>query len=215
MKLFTRNTLSTKNSNPERQEVSFILIHVSSQKKGGVWFSIALNDEQKMVACSFSDRSKNVSEKALSNYIPRGERQTKIGKTIGRERFQELYSIFAGKKNAVSSSLDLSSVSEFRWKVYQILNRVPRGKVTTYGAIARRLGSRRYSRAVGGAIAGNPLPLVIPCHRVVLASHKVGNYGLAGRKPSEGGYVKRALLEREGVRFQGDKVSEESLWQPN
>jgi O-6-methylguanine DNA methyltransferase len=215
MKLFTRNTLSTKNSNPESQEVSFILIHISSQKKDGVWFSIALNDEQKMVACSFSDRSKNESEKALSNYIPRGERQTKFCKTIGRKRFQELYSIFAGKKNAVSSSLDLSSVSEFRRKVYQILNRVPRGKVTTYGAIARRLGSRRYSRAVGGAIAGNPLPLVIPCHRVVLASHKVGNYGLAGRKPSEGGYVKRALLEREGVRFQGDMVSEESLWQPN
>jgi methylated-DNA-[protein]-cysteine S-methyltransferase len=109
---------------------------------------------------------------------------------------------------------DLSSVSVFRRDVYRTLCKIPLGKVTTYGAIARKLGGRKYARAVGTAVATNPLPLVVPCHRVVPSSLKVGNYGMGGRDPSKGGYMKRMLLEREGVRFQGDKVSKQSIWIP-
>lgn len=114
-------------------------------------------------------------------------------------------------KEDFRASLDLSNVSGFRRKVYALLGAIPKGKVATYGALAERLGGLRYARAVGTAVAGNPLPLIIPCHRVVPASLRVGNYGMAGRKPSEGGYMKRRLLEREGVKFTGAKVSVESL----
>jgi methylated-DNA-[protein]-cysteine S-methyltransferase len=108
----------------------------------------------------------------------------------------------------------LSNVSEFRRKVYSLLQAIPSGKVATYGALAKKVGGKRYARAVGTAVATNPLSLIIPCHRVVPASLRVGNYGMPGRKPSEGGYVKRGLLEREGVVFRGEKVSVESLWKP-
>jgi len=111
-------------------------------------------------------------------------------------------------------ALDLSSVSDFRKDVYNLLCKIPLGKVTTYGAIAQKVGGKRYARAVGTAVATNPLPLVIPCHRVVSASLRIGNYGMCGRKPSTGGYMKRMLLEREGVMFQGDKISKKSTWTP-
>ena len=99
--------------------------------------------------------------------------------------------------------------------MYEVLLRIPRGRVTTYGAIAERLGGKRYARAVGTAVATNPLPLLVPCHRVVPASLRVGNYGMGGREPSTGGYMKRRLLELEGVKFQGGKVSKQSKWMPN
>jgi methylated-DNA-[protein]-cysteine S-methyltransferase len=123
--------------------------------------------------------------------------------------------MFKGKDVAVNmKTLDLSHVSPFRRRVYRQLLRIPRGRVATYGAVANRIGGRRYARAVGTAVAMNPLPLAIPCHRVVQASLKVGNYGMPGRKPSEGGYMKRRLLELEGVKFLGGKISKKSVWTP-
>jgi hypothetical protein len=59
------------------------------------------------------------------------------------------------------------------------------------------------------------MPLAIPCHRVVPSTLKVENYGMPGRKPSEGVHVKRQLLMREGVKFKDGNISEESFWSPN
>jgi methylated-DNA-[protein]-cysteine S-methyltransferase len=110
--------------------------------------------------------------------------------------------------------VDLSTVSGFRRKVYNQLSKIPLGKVTTYGAIAVKLGGKKYARAVGTAVATNPLPLLIPCHRVVPWSLRVGNYGMCGRDPSKGGYMKQELLLREGVRFEGERISKQSTWNP-
>jgi methylated-DNA-[protein]-cysteine S-methyltransferase len=134
---------------------------------------------------------------------------------VDPSKFQEIFEIYSGKRNGKLNSVDLSDVSEFRRKVYGLLWEIPSGKVATYGGLAKKIGGMRYARAVGTAVATNPLPLVIPCHRVVPASLKVGNYGMPGRKPTEGGYVKRGLLEREGVVFRRGKVSAESLWKPD
>lgn len=84
--------------------------------------------------------------------------------------------------------------SAFRLRVWAELQRLPPGQTTTYGELARRLGSS--ARAVGQALGDNPLPIVIPCHRV-LAAH-----GLGGFNHSEGGFsldVKRWLLRHEGA----------------
>jgi methylated-DNA-[protein]-cysteine S-methyltransferase len=144
---------------------------------------------------------------------------SKFAKSVNVRRadpsFRRLYGFLEGKgKVADLRSLDLSNVSNFRKNVYKLLCRIPRGRVTTYGAIARRLGGKRYSRAVGTAVAKNPFPLIIPCHRVVPVSGKVGNYGMGGREPSTGTYMKRKLLELEGVKFQNQRVSEKSMWTP-
>jgi methylated-DNA-[protein]-cysteine S-methyltransferase len=88
--------------------------------------------------------------------------------------------------------LDLSCLSAFQKKILRILQRVPRGKVQTYAWLARKAGRPRAARAVGNTMARNPIPILIPCHRVVPAAGGIGNYGL-------GAAVKRALLKREGV----------------
>ena len=81
----------------------------------------------------------------------------------------------------------------FQVAVWTALREVPAGEVVTYGELARRAGYPRAARAVGSAMRANPLPLLIPCHRVV-ASDGIGGYG--------GGLeLKRALLAAEGVQI--------------
>ena len=85
--------------------------------------------------------------------------------------------------------------SDFRRRVWQALLAIPGGETRTYGDLARQLGSS--ARAVGQALGDNPLPIVIPCHRVVAADG-----GLGGFNHSRTGYsidVKRWLLTHEGV----------------
>jgi methylated-DNA-[protein]-cysteine S-methyltransferase len=186
------------------------MIRIASQQKNGLWFTAAVNESGRLVACAFSDRSKAAAEKSVKSYI--GQSASELSETMDPDIFRQIYEIYAGKGNANFNAFDLQNVSEFRRKVYSLLQAIPNGKVATYGALAKKLGSARYARAVGTAVATNPLPLIIPCHRVVPASLKVGNYGMPGRNPSEGGDVKRGLLEREGVVFRDGRVSSESIW---
>jgi methylated-DNA-[protein]-cysteine S-methyltransferase len=91
-------------------------------------------------------------------------------------------------------SLRLANCSPFQRRVLLAQAAVPRGKVTTYGLLAEHLGQPRAVRAVGTALARNPFPIVIPCHRTVRSDGTLGGYagGLA---------MKRALLAAEGILF--------------
>ncbi|MEJ2110813.1 MAG: MGMT family protein, partial [Acidobacteriota bacterium] len=71
-------------------------------------------------------------------------------------------------------------------------HKIPAGKTQTYAWLARRSGYPNAARAVGNVMAGNPVPFLLPCHRIVPASGGIGNYGL-------GKELKRKLLRREGV----------------
>ncbi len=90
--------------------------------------------------------------------------------------------------------VDLSRVPSFERTVLQALRRIPPGQVRTYGQIARTVGKPGAARAVGTACARNPLPLLIPCHRVVRSDGGLGGYSLKG-----GVGLKRQLLEAEGA----------------
>ena len=85
--------------------------------------------------------------------------------------------------------------SDFYRQVWTATSHIPRGKVSTYGQVASNISHPRAARAVGTALGANPFPLLIPCHRVILASGELGNYSAGG--PS----VKQRLLAREGVFF--------------
>ena len=190
------------------------MIQISSLRRGDVWFALALNENSRMIACSFSEESRRKAEAAVLDSISPRDRYVRKGTSGFSTKFGELYELYMGKRKIKPSSFDLSLVSPFRRKVYFQLCRIPRGRVTTYGTIAKKIRSRRYARAVGTAIGSNPMPLAIPCHRVVLSTLKVGNYGMPGRRPWEGAHVKKQLLQREGVKFRNGKVSKESLWFP-
>lgn len=90
--------------------------------------------------------------------------------------------------------LDLEAVPAFHRRVYEHLRAVPRGETRSYVQLARELGSPGAARAIGQAMARNPLPLVVPCHRVL------GANGLPGGFSAPGGVdTKRRLLALEGV----------------
>jgi len=88
---------------------------------------------------------------------------------------------------------DLSHVTDFEREVLLKALEIPYGQVRPYTWIAREIGHPKAQRAVGSALAGNPIPLLIPCHRVVRSDGIIGNYGLGGT------LVKRRILEAEGA----------------
>jgi len=92
----------------------------------------------------------------------------------------------------------------FSQRVYALCSRVPAGKVTTYGHIARALGKPGAARAVGQALNRNPFAPIVPCHRVV--GHAGQLTGFAGGLPR-----KKRMLKQEGVAFAGDRVSPSSI----
>ncbi len=105
---------------------------------------------------------------------------------------------FAGERVTLSAPVEFPPVSEFRRRVWELTAQIPYGKVTTYGELAKLVGSPGAARAVGGALADNPVPLVVPCHRVVAA-----NGGLGGFSAEGGLQLKRRLLGLEGVTLGG------------
>jgi methylated-DNA-[protein]-cysteine S-methyltransferase len=92
------------------------------------------------------------------------------------------------------TSCDLSGLGRFQKRVLLLEKRIPRGSVSTYKILAQKLGMPNHARAVGRALAKNPFPVIIPCHRIIKADRSLGGY--AG-----GVNMKRRLLEMEGVRF--------------
>lgn len=85
--------------------------------------------------------------------------------------------------------------------VYGMLARIPEGKVTTYGDIAKALGHPSASRAIGKILNKNPNPVVVPCHRVVMSDGSIGGYAFGKAR-------KKELLEKEGLCFAGDYMHE-------
>lgn len=106
-----------------------------------------------------------------------------------RRQFDEY---FEGRRTAFDLDLDWSLSHGFRREVLHELVRVPYGEVVTYAELARRADKPKAVRAVGSAMATNPLPVVVPCHRVVRTGGALGNYG-------GGVEMKRWLLTMEGA----------------
>ncbi len=91
----------------------------------------------------------------------------------------------------------------FQQEVYQIIQEIPKGRVTTYKAVAERIGTRAY-RAVGQALGANPIPLLVPCHRVIGSDRRLTGFG--------GGIdLKKKILGAEGVEFEDEKVKKEYI----
>jgi methylated-DNA-[protein]-cysteine S-methyltransferase len=120
-----------------------------------------------------------------------GARVLRIPKRVDDVR-RELDEYFAGKRHEFDLETDLSPVPAFQQQVLRELARVPFGEVTTYGALAAKIGKPRAARAIGGAMNRNPIPIVLPCHRVIGSTGSLVGYG--------GGLDrKEALLRLEGA----------------
>jgi methylated-DNA-[protein]-cysteine S-methyltransferase len=98
-------------------------------------------------------------------------------------------------------AIDLDGVPELNRRVYDIARAIPPGRTMTYGEIAKRLGDRLLARAVGQALGHNPVPLIVPCHRVMAASGKSGGFSAGG-----GVVTKLKLLTIEGAQPDGPNL---------
>ncbi|MEK6943689.1 MAG: MGMT family protein [Nanoarchaeota archaeon] len=93
----------------------------------------------------------------------------------------------------------------FNEKVYSLLRKVPKGKVTTYKVLAESLGTKAY-RAVGQAMRCNPYAPKVPCHRVVASDGKIG--GFMGSQDTKGKEIKKkiSMLKKEGIKIKNNKI---------
>lgn len=100
---------------------------------------------------------------------------------------------FAGRRETFDLPVDLSALTSFEREALEAVARIPFGQTRTYGEIAQALGKPGGSQAVGQAMGRNPVPLIIPCHRVIAGGNKL--HGYSGRGGVE---TKTALLRLEG-----------------
>ena len=88
----------------------------------------------------------------------------------------ELNDYLEGRREAFTVKMDLQDINDFQQRVLQATCRIPFGSVLTYGDIARQMGQPGAARAVGRALGANPLPIIIPCHRVIGLDHSLHGY---------------------------------------
>jgi O-6-methylguanine DNA methyltransferase len=180
---------------------------VCIKRLGGCWFAVALNNQDELVCSTLSRKGESDVQRSLAHTLRRYIRAESREDSHASSLLNALYSMYQGKPTSIDTKLSTRFITPFYQEVYQKTRSIPRGRVTTYGAIAESLGSKKLSRAVGNAMAANPFVLVVPCHRVVRSTLETGIYG-------RGPELKPRLLRREGVSFNGRKVSEASVWTP-
>ncbi len=114
---------------------------------------------------------------------------------ISNDIAEQIIKIYEGKKVEFDLSfLNIFRLNMFVGKVLKQTCKIPRGRVDTYSGLAAKIGAPGAARAVGNALANNPFPLVIPCHRVVRSDGSLGGFGGGIR-------MKKELLGKEGVVF--------------
>ena len=177
---------------------------------GQNWFGVVTDEDNLLLASAFG-RSRNALEEYLTAYIRgfHGRRPSRNEHVFAAY----MSCLFSGRKPPAPVKLNYEHILPFQQKVIEIMQLIPSSRVTTYGLIAKRIGSG--PRAVGNAVATNPWPLFVPCHRVVSSALSPGNYSMCGVLGSAGTAAKRQLLVQEKVPFNGDKIRPGTVWDPS
>jgi methylated-DNA-[protein]-cysteine S-methyltransferase len=147
--------------------------------------------ERGLIAVDFG-----LSEQAFVDRVGR-KTKTRVVREPGKVKFalKQLLEYLAGRRTTFDLPIDFSIMTDFQRKVLQAALKIPRGQVLTYGEVARKIGRPKSARAVGQALGHNPMPIVIPCHRVLGSDGSLHGYSGGG-----GLKTKAWLLRLEGVR---------------
>jgi methylated-DNA-[protein]-cysteine S-methyltransferase len=152
------------------------------------WSGVLATDSG-LVAITLPQKTEAQARRAL------GEKPSGAAPT--QERFRDLAhsleTYFNGTRTDFTDALDLSGASPFERRVWETARLIPYGETRSYGWLASKLGQPGAARAVGQALGRNPLPIIVPCHRVVAGDGGLGGY-------SGGIEVKKWLLKLEGQR---------------
>ena len=135
----------------------------------------------------------DVEEDGFREHLPARARTRRNPDALCEAR-EQLEAYFSGNAMPFSLAVDLSGLTPFQRKVLHLTSAIPVGSLCSYGQLARDIGSPRASRAVGQALGRNPVPIVVPCHRVVGSDGR-----LTGYSGAQGIASKRWLLRLEGA----------------
>jgi methylated-DNA-[protein]-cysteine S-methyltransferase len=141
------------------------------------WFAL-LGDKGRIKKLTFGHPSARSAKKALSPGLLAQARS--IGRKPPLVRRLQAYAKGAGKDDFRDIRLDLGGLSVFQRRVLALCRKIPFGTTLSYAQLAARAGSPRAYRAVGNCMAGNKIPIIIPCHRVVSANGGLGSYSAPG-----------------------------------
>ena len=136
----------------------------------------------------------DASRARVERMIRRDHPESRDDPTLLPKLVRSFESYFQGKPVRFDVRLDTEELPEFRRLVLQACRKIPRGTTATYADLARAAGRPKATRAAGSAMANNPLPLVIPCHRVLRSDGKIGGFS-----SPQGVRQKTRLLQLEGA----------------
>jgi O-6-methylguanine DNA methyltransferase len=156
---------------------------------GTVWAAV---DGTKIAYISFTAPTEAAFRNEIDRVFPR---RFVFSNDSVQGLLSELQEYFQGRRKAFSYRADLSGCTDFQKKVLQAAARIPYGEVRTYSWLAQQAGSPKAARAAGQVMASNPVPIIIPCHRVIGSSG--GLCGFAGGLKALD--LKRWLLELEAA----------------
>ena len=171
----------------ERMPAPLSYARVARSPVGPLWVAVS---EKGLVAVEY-DRPEAAFRRDLERRLRRPAVRAEEPTAEARHQVLEYLS---GRRRSFSLAIDLRHLTAFQRTVLEAAQAVPRGQVATYGQIARRIGRPRAARAVGQALGSNPVPIVIPCHRVLASDGRLGGYSGRG-----GLRTKEKLLRLEGA----------------
>lgn len=154
---------------------------------GPLWVAVG---PKGLVAVAYDGSEENVRD-YLGKHV-KGRPQRSASEVA--EVKKQVRSYLLGHSDRWNLNVDLSSTPPFQRRVLEEIRKIPRGQVSTYAEIARRIGQPKAVRAVGQALRNNPIPIVVPCHRIIASDGTLGGYGgrLRDRRKME-------LLKLEGA----------------
>ncbi len=161
--------------------------HVPGSPIGAFFVGVS---ERGVVALSFAE-----SEDRFRDWLQHRVRAIVVREPSKlREVVSQVLDYLEGRRKSFAFEYDLRSLTPFQRNVLTTVQEVPRGEYLTYGELARRIGKPGAARAVGQALGSNPIPVLIPCHRVLASDGSLGGYSGRG-----GVRTKEALLRLEGA----------------
>jgi methylated-DNA-[protein]-cysteine S-methyltransferase len=172
-------------------ELTFALFETAIGHCGIVW------SERGVVGVQFPERSEDATRRRVLRRFPAAHGATPS--TDIQRAIDDIVALLSGEpRDLTHVTIDIDGLADFNRRVYAIARTIPPGATLSYGEIAERLGDRSLARDVGQALGQNPIPIIVPCHRVLAAGGKVGGFSAPG-----GVVTKLRLLTIEGAQPNG------------
>jgi methylated-DNA-[protein]-cysteine S-methyltransferase len=138
----------------------------------------------------------------ITDTLVRDGFDTRSSSDLAKRVARMLRQYFKGEQQPFENiPVDFILSGRFRMMILELIRSIPFGTVMSYSEVAGLAGSPKAARAVGGAMASNPVPIIIPCHRVIAANGRLTGYSAPG-----GLELKKIILQMEGVEFKGELV---------